>query len=263
MENEMTEVAKMTPQDQAVETQNADPMVSMIERLATDPNADLEKLERMLAMKERMEDRAREDRSIEAQRVFFSQLAKAQSEIPVVLKNKNNEQTRSKYADLAAIEAQAMPVIRSHGFAVSAWPVSGAGDGMQRVRFRVSHELGHTDELEDDFPLDGSGLKGTQNKTPLHAKGSTVSYARRYFVAGYFNIATTDDDGNSGGGKASGPITEEQFAALRDLIEKAKADEDKLLRYFKIDHLGELPANRYGDADAMLRKKIKQKEPQQ
>jgi len=260
----MTQLTKMDQTNEVAEhSAPADPMVSMIERVALDPNSDLEKLERMLAMKERMEDRAREDRSIEAQRVFFSELAKAQSEIPVVLKNKNNDQTRSKYADLAAIEAQAMPVIRDHGFAVSAWPVSGASDGMQRVRFRVSHEMGHTDELEDDFPLDGAGIKGNQNKTPLHAKGSTVSYARRYFVAGYFNIATSDDDGNAGGGKVSGPITEDQFIALRDLIEQAEADEGKLLRFFKIDHLGELPASRYVEADAMLRTKIKQKGAQQ
>jgi len=259
----MSEVAKIDPQDSApAQTQEA-PFAAQIERICMNPEIPLDRLEKMLDMKERMEDRQREDEVRQAQREFFAALSDAQGAIPVVLKNKANDQTRSRYADLAAIEDQAMPVIREHGFSVSAWSKPGAPDGFQRVAFRVAHRAGHFDQIEDDFALDDKGAQGKVNKTQLHAKGSTVSYARRYLLTGYFNIATSDDDGNTGGGKSSGPITEDQFTALRDLIDQAEVDEGKLLRYFKIDHLGELSASRYGEADAMLRQKIKKKEAQQ
>ncbi len=234
----------------------ADPMVSMIERVAMDPNLPIERLERMMDMKERMEDRARDDEDREAQRAFFAALSKAQAAIPVVLKNKSNEQTRSKYADLAAIEEQAMPVIREHGFAVSAWSVPGADVGMQRVRFRVSHEQGHTDEIEDDFALDGEGIKGNQNKTKLHAKGSTVSYARRYLTTGYFNISTSDDDGNAGGGRAPATISAQQYIALRDKAEEAGVDEAKICLAAGCQDLHQFPASKFEGAMARLDKNL-------
>ena len=49
----MTELAKITTTDAAETMVPADPMVSMIERVAMDPNADLAKLERMLELKEK------------------------------------------------------------------------------------------------------------------------------------------------------------------------------------------------------------------
>jgi hypothetical protein len=253
----MTEVAKIkSNQPVTHEPDQSAPMVQMIERIAMSPDIPIERLEQMLAMKERMEDRAREDEDRRAKRDFHEALAAAQGEIPVVLKNRANDHTRSRYADLAAIEQQAMPVIRKHGFSVSAWSVPGADTGFQRVHFRVARG-GHVEDMEDDFPLDGVGAQGKQNKTPLHAKGSTTTYGRRYMICAFFNIATSDDDGNAGGGAVdASTITPEQFTALRDLIEQAEADKGKLLAHFRIDHLGELPASKYGTADAMLRKKI-------
>lgn len=234
-------------------------MVSMIERVALDPNIPLDRLEQMLAMKERMEDRQREDDAREAQRQFFAALAEAQNEIPVVLKNKANDQTRSRYADLAAIEEQAMPVIRKHGFAVSAWPKPGAAEGYQRVAFRVAHRGGHFDEVEDDFALDDKGAKGVVNKTALHAKGSTVTYARRYLLTGYFNIATADDDGNRAMSPVSAFIDDDQYLELRDLIVKAGIPEKVVLDAERIADLGNLPAKDFDRVRTRLATTIRNK----
>jgi hypothetical protein len=46
---------------------------------------------------------------------------------------------------------------------------------------------------------------------------------------------------------------------LRDLIEKAGADEAKLCAVYKIEHLHELPLAKYADADKKLRVKLAQK----
>lgn len=98
------------------------PMISMIERIAMDPNIPLDRLEKMLDMKERMEDRAREDEERQAKKAYFAAMSKCQAELPVVTKTRRNSHTNSTYADLAAIEDQAMPIIHKHGFAVSFQP---------------------------------------------------------------------------------------------------------------------------------------------
>lgn len=234
-------------------TPPVDPMVNMIERVVMDPNLPIERIEQMMALKERMEDRAREDRARDAERSFYAALAQAQAAVPTVTKNKDNKQTTSRYADLAAIEDQAMPVIRQHGFSVSAWSTPGAEAGFQRIRFRVAHECGHVDEIEDDFALDDKGAKGTVNKTQLHAKSSTVTYARRILLCAYFNIATADDDGNAGGGSIRETVSPEQFVLLRDKLEASGMDAEKFHTAFghrnpKHADLQQFPEARFDEA---------------
>ncbi|WP_420010620.1 ERF family protein [Tateyamaria sp.] len=197
----------------------ADPMVSMIERIALDPNADLDKLERMLAMKERLDADRR-------QQEFSAALSACQAEIPTVLKNKNNEQTRSKYADLASIYQAAKPVVAAHGLSFSTFPAPCEREGFQGIRWTLRHEGGHIEEGVAEVPIDDKGMKGTVNKTATHAFGSTASYGRRYLFCMIFDIATGDDtDGNVP--RSIEPITADQFIILRDLIEGTNTDEVK------------------------------------
>ncbi len=79
------------------------PMISMIERIAMDPTIPLDRLEKMLDMKERMEDRAREDEERQAKKAYFAAMSKGQAELPVVTNTRKNSHTNSTYADLAAI----------------------------------------------------------------------------------------------------------------------------------------------------------------
>lgn len=210
-------------------------ILAVIERVAMDPNSDVEKLERMLGMKERLDERAREDEDRAARRQFFTDLTAAQSAIPVVLKNRRNTFNNSTYADMAAIEVDAMPVIRQHGFSVSAKSIPGAEAGYQRVVFRVAHRDGHVDEYEDDFPLDNQGTGGKASKTNIQAKGSTVHYARRYMLCAYFNIAVADADGvpqresQTAAIAAPTELTAGQAKTLRDLIVATKTNEAKFL----------------------------------
>lgn len=210
----MTEVAKIE-ETQVAETA-PDHMVSMIERVVMDPSLPIERLEKMLDMKERMENREREDAAEESRKAYWSAMAACQKALPLIVHNRTNTFTNSTYADLAAIEKQAMPIIHEYGFSVSAASASGAPEGWQRVKVKIGHEAGHVEEIEDDFPLDGIGSQGKQNKTPLHAKGSTTTYGRRYIVCGQFNIATSDDDGNEGGGTPGATPTAAMGKALDD-----------------------------------------------
>ncbi len=80
----------------------ADPMVNMIERVISDPSVDLAKLERMLAIKERLDEKA-------AQKAYAQALAAARAETPPILKDAevdvttNKGRTHYKHETLASI----------------------------------------------------------------------------------------------------------------------------------------------------------------
>lgn len=231
----------------------ADPMVSMIERVAMDPNADIEKLERMLAMKERMEAAA-------TQKSFNEALAAAQAEMPNVIARHDNDQTKSKYADLADIYEVCKPVAAKHGFSFNAVPVAGGRDGFINMKWTLRRGA-HIETDISEVPIDASGMKGTKNKTDTHAYGSTTSYGRRYLFCSVFDIAVgTDNDGNTGGIDYE-TVSAEQYVVLRDLIEITGTDEVKFHKAYGHDHpenadLKLFPLSKFEAAKAQLERKL-------
>jgi hypothetical protein len=170
------------------------------------------------------------------------------TEVP--MKNRENKQTSSNYADLGALANEADPIIHKHGFATSFQPAAGAPEGKERVRWTIAHSAGHVESDVADLAIDDKGPNGSVNKTKLHGFGSTMSYGRRYLKLMLFDVATgDDDDGNKAGVEA---ITEAQELQLHDLILGADADPTKLLAFYKIKALTELPASKFADAKARL-----------
>jgi hypothetical protein len=232
------------------------PMVAMIERIVMDPSIPIDRLEQMLAMKERMEDRAREDQDRQAKKAYFAAMSKCQAELPVVTKNQDNTHTRSKYADLAAIETQAMPIIHKHGFAVSFQPDGYNDKGELRVKWEISHDAGHSREGVGEIPVDGAGAQGKVNKTGTQAFGSTATYGRRYLLCMLFNISTGDDrDGNAGREPDRTVISEDQLRHLRRLLEETDTDTAKFCEFGKIEALPDMLAVDFDTAVRLLEQK--------
>ena len=193
-----------------------DRYLSVVERLAADPNVDIEKLQKIIEMKNREEDR-------EAEQAFNADMVKAQEEIKIVLKNQKNTQTQSEYADLCAIIASAKPIYTKHGFALSFYPGE-APEGYVRVMVDIMHRDGHSKTRYYDSAVDMAGIAGKTNKTKIHGEASSFTYGRRYLTASTFNIPTGDDDGNSGGGKlfVDGPDLKE----IKSVGKKVVTDEN-------------------------------------
>lgn len=176
----------------------ADAAMSLIERAAANPDIDVDKLERLLAMRERVEDRS-------AESAFNEAMARVQSEIPKIRANAYNDQTRSAYANYEALSDALTPHITRAGFAcIFGTDKSPLGETMVRITCDLTHEAGHSKHYFADLPLDMTGIKGSVNKTKMHGTGSTYSYGRRYLKLLMFDVAITeeDDDGNAGGGLA-------------------------------------------------------------
>jgi hypothetical protein len=166
-----------------------DAWLSMIERAARDPSVDVSKMERMFEMRERV-------MKTSAEQAFNASFVAVRAAVGPVIKNKSNDQTRSKYADLFAIADILDPVMTEHGFAATFGTADCPLENHYRITGTLLHAQGHSKEYHVDVPVDGAGIKGQTNKTATHAFGSTMTYGRRYLKVAMFDISITDNDGN-------------------------------------------------------------------
>lgn len=231
----------------------ANAIINMIERASRDPSVDLDKLERLMRMR-------KEVTAETAERAFNVAMRSAQADMKPISADATNPQTRSKYATYAKLDSVLRPIYTKHGFSLSFDEVDCPKPDHIRVVCYVSHEDGHTRTYRKDMPADGKGAKGGDVMTKTHATGAAASYGARYILKGIFNIAVgeEDKDGNDPAPKqADRPrITEDQVAALRDLIEAAGATEERFCAHIKVGGLDEIFADKYQAACAILRQRI-------
>lgn len=168
----------------------------MFERLARDPNASVDKIERLMALWERGEEK-------KAEAAFNAAMSKAQREMRPVAADAYNPQTKSKYASYEALDSKLRPIYTAEGFGLSFNTAEGAPAEMVRVLCYVTHLAGYCRTYHVDMPADGKGAKGGDVMTKTHAVGAAVSYGMRYLLKMVFNVAVgeDDDDGNSNGGR--------------------------------------------------------------
>jgi len=194
-------------------------LLAMVERVALDPRINVDTLERMMGLYERMKGN-------QAQQVYAEAMNQAQAEIQPVARTTENTVTHSWYAKLEAVDAAIRPIYLRHGFSLSYNTVPALVMGNVRMECRCWHTGGHSELFHREAGPDTLGPKGTPTKTVLHGIGSTETFLRRYLACGVFNVVfkDLDDDGNGG------PITDEQVAEILAKIPEAKAG-PKFLKY--------------------------------
>lgn len=247
----MTALTKKTPQELADDfhapIQSEDnSLMATIARAAADPNVNIEKFERLMALKERGDAK-------EAEREFNIAMNEVQEAIKPIAADASNPQTKSKYASYLALDKALRPIYTSHGFSLS-FDTGEAGTDMVRVLCYVSHRDGHSRTYKVDMPADGKGAKGGDVMTKTHATGAAMTYGQRYLLKMIFNIAVgEDDDGNSAD---TGPITEAQYETIMELVERSGADLEKLCAHFKIEGVKQMSAKSYPKAIELLNTKL-------
>lgn len=166
-------------------------VTTMIERLAMNPDVDVAKLERLIAMQERI-------LAHEARAAFNGAFTRMQSALPEISERGQilvKGQLRSTYAKLEDIQAEIKPILKDHGFAIrhrTEWPAE--KPNIIRIVGILSHEQGHSEESIFEAPADKSDYR-----TDIQSMGSTVSYGRRYTTLDLLNITTRglDKDGQA------------------------------------------------------------------
>ncbi len=221
-------------------------VLDMIVRAATNPDVDVVKMERLMAMHDKIVERAHEGE-------FNRAMASAQATMRPVAADANNPQTRSKYASYAALDRMLRPVYTKHGFALSFDTGDSALENHVRVLSYVSHQSGFTRTYHVDMAADGKGAKGGDVMTKTHALGSAFTYGQRYLLKMIFNVAIgDDDDGNKAGLE---PITAEQKEKIIELIRQTNADTRKFCAVFGVGSVDELPESKFDQAIQALEKK--------
>ena len=178
---------------EALAPRPADNFALMVERLAANPDVPVEKLERLIAMQERINGHnARAD--------FYSAFAAMQGELPTISEKGEivvNGQLRSKYARNEDIQEAVRPVLQRHGFALTFR--NEFKDGLLKVTGVLAHRSGHSEQDEFVAKADDSG-----SKNAIQALGSTRSYGQRYTTVALLNIVTRgeDDDAAKAGRKS-------------------------------------------------------------
>lgn len=185
-------------------------ILAVIQRAATDPACDIDKMERLLQMHERM-------KANQAQQAFADALASMQAELPVIqergsIKDKNKN-VQSTYALWEDVNEQIKPVMAKHGFSLS-FRVHPNDRGVH-VEGVLTHRFGHSERTSILLPADVSG-----NKNAVQAVASSVSYGKRYTAGALLNFTSTgeDDDGQAAGAPPVRTITPAQQQALANVL---------------------------------------------
>ena len=182
-------------------------MLSTISRLALDPRCDMDKLERLIALQDRIEAKS----ALEA---FNAAFAEMQCEMPSVEKRTQNTHTKKMYADLDDINYAVRPIMAKFGFGVS-FKVKN-NDGAVKIIGILMHKAGHREETEMILPLD----KGAQ-RSAVQEVGSTTTYGKRYVMCALLNITSGDDVDNDGYKEPTDPlITPAQAKQVQALLDK-------------------------------------------
>lgn len=166
-------------------------IMSIIQQVATNPDADIDKMQRLMQMHERYQ-------AGQAKQAFDKAMSKMQKAMPIIRergairdKYKNVQSTYALWED---INEDLKPVLAKFGFALT-FRIPRCERGVE-VEGVLSHEGGHRESTSILLPVDATG-----SKNGVQAVASSVSYGKRYTAGALLNFTTTgeDDDGQAAG----------------------------------------------------------------
>ncbi len=190
--------------------------LTFAQRVALDPTIDIERLRAVIEMENAAQDR-------EANKQFEAAFAAMQPDLPAVEKA-GKGQNSSEFAKLEAIQAAARPILQNHGFSYRFKQQD--KEGAITLRCTLSHMSGGSDFDEMTLPYDTGGQKNA-----VQARGSTVSYGKRYTLCNVLGIQLGGED-NDGQTELSGEtLTAEQVKTIRTLLTKLDRKEEAFLTY--------------------------------
>lgn len=168
-------------------------LLAVIERAARDPNVDIDKMERLLAMQERVNAHNAKLAFLAAKREMRPHLPAIDRNGHIIITDRNDKNKviqDTPYAKFEDIHFAVMPILTEYGFDLS-YRNATAPDGKVRVITILSHSEGHEEETYFDLPHDGSG-----SKNAVQAIGSSTQYGKRYGTVNILNlrVAGEDDD---------------------------------------------------------------------
>lgn len=223
---------------------------AMIARAAQDPACDVEKMERLLAMAERMQTR-------QAEKDFAAALTALQGETIRVKATKSVDQKpdgtcRYRFAPYEEIMETVQPMLTRNGFSITF--DTEVGDIRLTSICTLTHSSGHS--RQNRFAVRYGKPPGSSD-----AQGdmSTKSYAKRGALCDALNISVDHD--TDGADEQPRSITPAQAVALEARCSAAGVDRAKFLRFAGAMTFCEISEARLPELEAQLSRKEAEKKP--
>lgn len=154
--------------------------------LAIEKNVDIERLEKLLALKERFDAQ-------QARKSFLKSLSEFQANVPEIQKKKQVKFTTSrgttsyKYAEIGEID-EAIKVPLSHAGLSKRWEIEERNEDLICTCI-ISHVEGHSERTSMSSLKDQSG-----GKNDIQSRASAITYLQRYTLIGALGLTTASDD---------------------------------------------------------------------
>jgi hypothetical protein len=221
----------------------------MIANAARDPLVDIEKFERLMALRERVS-------LADARRSFYAAIARAKGEFGPILKTRlvdyphkdGGGRTNYKYEELADVGAVVDPVLSKHGLS---YRHKSSQEGAKiKVTCILSHEDGYSEENSLEGVEDKSGMKN-----PNQAIASTVTYLQRYTLKEALGIGAGRDDDDAGGEPEDPVIGVDEVAELEQLIRDTESNLAIFLETVNAPSIAEMRLSQYKRGVGLLNEK--------
>ncbi len=220
-------------------------MIAIIAKVASDPNTDVEKIERLLEVQIKM-------MATQAKIDFDIALSGIQEKMPRIKKNgeiKNRKnQTLVKYIKYEDIDIHIRPLLGEYGF--SLLHDRSETDKKMIIKTSLKHRSGHQEEVSTILPFD----QPNELKNAVQAAVSTFSYGKRVNVCSLLNIVAEGDDDD--GHNSTPIISKEQIDEIKDLLNKTKTPLDRFCGLLNIDKIEDLNPVRFDGVINSLNRKL-------
>ena len=244
--------AELVPAEEPHSTASAgapsDPILLMIANAARDPAVDIEKFERLMALRERAGQ-------ADARRSFYAALAKAKGEFGPILKTRQVDyphkdgggRTSYRYEELADVGAAVDPILSKHGLS---YRHKSTQEGPKiKVTCILSHEDGYSEENSLEGVEDKSGMKN-----PNQAIASTVTYLQRYTLKEALGIGAGRDD--DAAAEPEDPVIEpDDVAYVEQLIRDTESNLTIFLETIEAPSIAEMRMSQFKRGVGLLNRK--------
>lgn len=197
MNTQALEIVDEAPVKQAHPGNVSHPTPALLLQMAVQQGADLDKLERLMALQERWE-------STEARKSYDAAFAAFKAEAVHIVKNKQvgaGPLSGKSYAELFSVVNAVTPALSRHGLS-SSWKITKDTPDWIEVTCSLKHTAGHMETVSMGGPPDVGGAKN-----PIQARASTVTYLERYTLKAITGLSEQGDDvdGNTNTAKPIDP----------------------------------------------------------
>lgn len=191
----------------AVKVKEIMPIVGEAEKLiamAIDKGLDVDKLERLVAMRREMKTEWAKEEYTKAKAAFQANCPTIQK--TKIVYDKNGQTIRYKYAPIESIVEQVKSLLAENGFSYSIGVKQ--EDALLIVSCNVTHKAGHTESYSIPVPIGSEAYMSEVQKY-----GARITFAKRYAFMDAFGILTGDEDTDA----TDRPLTAREMAEKKEI----------------------------------------------